>query len=205
MSVVCFLFWLFWVFVATRGLYRAAERGCSSLQCEAYRGGLSSCRAQAVGRMGFRSCGSRAPEHGLNSVACGLSCSVACGVLSDQGLKLSPALAGRLSTTEPPGEPPAGFSYSKYLWDGKYLAKPCARWWRYSEHIVHSFRELMVQSGKLTEKGGVFHVGEQERLRITRQNDQCSHMPKHLVFCELREGAPDLALETVRLPEEGGV
>lgn len=54
----------------------------------------------------------------------------------------------------------------------------------------------MVQSGKLTKKERVFYVGGQERLRNTRQSDQCSHIPKHLVFCELREGAPDLALET---------
>ena len=54
----------------------------------------------------------------------------------------------------------------------------------------------MVQSGKLTRKERVFHVEGQERLRNTTQSDQCSHIPKHLVFCELREGAPDLALKT---------
>ena len=35
----------------------------------------------------------------------GLSCSMACGIFPDQGLNVSPALAGRFFTPEPPGKP----------------------------------------------------------------------------------------------------
>ena len=38
-------------------------------------------------------------------VALGLSCSAACGIFPNQGLKLSLALAGRFFTTEPPRRP----------------------------------------------------------------------------------------------------
>ena len=38
-------------------------------------------------------------------VAHRLSCSVAYGIFPDQGSSLSPALAGGLFTTEPPGKP----------------------------------------------------------------------------------------------------
>lgn len=90
----------------------------------------------------------------------------------------------------------ASFSHIKYLWDGSSLAKPYASWWRCSEHIVHFFKELMLQSGKLTKKETVFGVGGWERLRATRHSDKCCHMPKHWVFCEHKKGAPDLALGT---------
>ena len=83
---------------------------------------------QELQHMELRSCGSWALEHGLNSVACGLSCSVACGILSNQGSNLCLLHWQADSTTEPPGKPPASFSYIKYLSDGKYLAKPYARW-----------------------------------------------------------------------------
>ena len=83
---------------------------------------------QELQHMELRSCGSWALEHGLNSVACGLSCSVTCGILSNQGSNLCLLHWQADSTTEPPGKPPASFSYSKYLSDGKYLAKPYARW-----------------------------------------------------------------------------
>lgn len=73
----------------------------------------------------------------------------------------------------------ASFSHIKYLWDGNSLAKPYASWWRCSEHIVHFFKELMLQSGKLTKKETVFGVGGWERLRATRHSDKCCHMPKH--------------------------
>ena len=58
---------------------------------------LSSCRAQA-------------PEHrGFIVVACGLSCSKACGILVPRlGIEpVSPALRSRFLTTGPPGSPPA--------------------------------------------------------------------------------------------------
>ena len=41
--------------------------------------------ASVVAALGFSSCGSRALEHRLNSVALGLRCSKACGIISDQG------------------------------------------------------------------------------------------------------------------------
>ena len=41
-------------------------------------------------------------------MACGLSCSVACGIFPNQGsgdtMHVSPALAGGFFTTEPPGK-----------------------------------------------------------------------------------------------------
>ena len=47
-------------------------------------------------------------------VAHGPSCSAACGILPDQGLNLCPpALAGRFSTTAPPGKPPTHFFLSQ--------------------------------------------------------------------------------------------
>ena len=43
---------------------------------------------------------------GSVAVACGLSCSEACGIFLDQGIKLiSPALAGRFLMTELLGKP----------------------------------------------------------------------------------------------------
>ena len=88
-------FWLCWVFVSVRGLSPvAASGGHSSLRCT----GLSLSRPLVVEhRLQMRrlsSCGSRAqllrgmwdlPRPGLEPV--------------------SPALAGRFSTTEPPGKP----------------------------------------------------------------------------------------------------
>ena len=54
------------------------------------------CGAQALECAGFgvSSCSSWAPEHRLSSMALGPSCSMACEIFSDQGLKLSLALAG---------------------------------------------------------------------------------------------------------------
>ena len=69
-------------------------------------GGFSCCGAQALGHVGF-SCSSQALEHRLNS--CGTQALVLCGMwdLPDPGIKpVSPALAGRFFTTEPPGKPP---------------------------------------------------------------------------------------------------
>ena len=61
-------------------------------------------------RVGFSSCGSRALEHRLSS--CGAGAQLLCGMsdLSGPGLEpMSPALAGRFSTTAPPGKPVALF------------------------------------------------------------------------------------------------
>ena len=46
-------------------------------------GGFSCCEGQAVGHMGFSSCGSKALEYSLNSYR--LNCSAACGIFPDQG------------------------------------------------------------------------------------------------------------------------
>ena len=72
-------------------------------------GGFSCCRAQALGHSDFSSCGSWALEHRLKS--CGTQAYLFCGMwdLSRSRIKLmSPALAGRFFTTEPPGKPAAG-------------------------------------------------------------------------------------------------
>ena len=42
---------------------------------------------------------------GLSSVAPGLSCTSACGILPDQGSNLSPVLAGGFFSPESPGKP----------------------------------------------------------------------------------------------------
>ena len=62
-----------------------------------------SCGAQALGRLGFSSCGSQALEHRLNSCdACALG----------SGIKpVSLALASRFFTTESQGSPPSFFFF----------------------------------------------------------------------------------------------
>ena len=89
---------------------------CASLLCGArasHCGGFSCCGAQALGTQAsvvvahrLSSCGSQALEHRLSS--CGAWASLLRGMwdLPGPGLKpVSPALAGRLSTTAPPGKP----------------------------------------------------------------------------------------------------
>ena len=68
--------------------------------------GCSFWAARAPGLTSFRSCSSRALEHRLNR--CGTLGLLLHGIwgLPESGLKpMSPALAGRLFTTEPPGKP----------------------------------------------------------------------------------------------------
>ena len=63
-----------------------SSRGARASNC----GSVSCCRAQALGCVGLRSCGSQAREHGLNSCDPeGLSGSLACGIFLDQGLNQS--------------------------------------------------------------------------------------------------------------------
>ena len=67
--------------------------------------GLSCCGSRALGCPGVSSCGSWAPEHRLSSGARG---ELLCGMwnLPRLGIEaMSPALAGRFFTTEPPGKP----------------------------------------------------------------------------------------------------
>ena len=66
-----------------------------------------SMQASACRRAGISNCSVWARSTGLIAVqAQGLSCSTACGIFLDQRIEpMSPALAGGLFTTEPPGKP----------------------------------------------------------------------------------------------------
>ena len=62
--------WLRWVFIAVGGLSLAVACGetlCCGVRASHY-GGFSYYRSQALGRVGFSSCGSQALEHRLNSL-----------------------------------------------------------------------------------------------------------------------------------------
>ena len=98
---------------AARGLSLVAG---ATLPCRArvsHCGGFSCCGARALGEqasvvMAHRpsSCGLRAPEHKLSS--CGARAQLLRGMwdLPGPGIRsVSPALAGRFSTTVPPGKP----------------------------------------------------------------------------------------------------
>ena len=84
--------WLCWVFVSVRGLSPVvASGGHSSSRCA----GLSLSRPLLLWSTGSRRAGSVVVAHGP-------SCSTACGIFPEP---VSPALAGRFSTTAPPGKP----------------------------------------------------------------------------------------------------
>ena len=71
--------------------------------------GSFSCGTQALGCLGFSSCGPHALEHRLSS--CGVWAYLLRGMWDPPGPGIeptSPALAGGLFTTEPPGKPPDG-------------------------------------------------------------------------------------------------
>ena len=81
-------FWLCWVFIYVRGLSLVAASGGHSLS-----------RPLLLRSTGSRRAGSVVVAHGP-------SCSAACGIFPDQGSNPCPsALAGRFSTTAPPGKP----------------------------------------------------------------------------------------------------
>ena len=92
--------WLCWVFVSVRGLSLvAASGGRSSSRCA----GLSLSRPLLLQSTGSRRAGSVIVAHGP-------SCSAAMWDLPRPGLEpMSPALAGRFSTTAPPGKPSVHF------------------------------------------------------------------------------------------------
>ena len=72
--------------------------------------GLQARGPQQPRHMGFSSCGSQSPEHRLSS--CGARAQLLCGTWDPPGPGLepvSPALAGGLPTTAPPGKPPRGY------------------------------------------------------------------------------------------------
>ena len=83
----------------SRGVQALGRLGFSSCGSQA----LVSCGAQALGRLGFSSCGSQALEHTLNSFdACALG----------SGIKpASLALASRFFTTESQRSPPSFFFF----------------------------------------------------------------------------------------------
>ena len=99
---ICFIyfyFWLCWVFVSVRGLSLVvASRGHSSSRCV----GLSLLRPLLLRGTGSRCAGSVVVAHGP-------SCSAACGIFRPGLEPVSPVLAGRFSTTVPPGKPGPAF------------------------------------------------------------------------------------------------
>ena len=94
LSICLFIYlWLCWVFVSVPGLSLVvASGGHSSSQCA----GLSLSWPLLLRSTGSRRAGSVIVAHGP-------SCPAACGILPLE--PVSPALAGRLSTTAPPGKP----------------------------------------------------------------------------------------------------
>ena len=89
-------FWLCWVFVSVQGpSLAAASGGHSSSRCA----GLSLSRPLLLRSTSSRCAGSVVVAHGPSR-------SAACGIPPRPGLEpVSPALAGRLPTTAPPGKP----------------------------------------------------------------------------------------------------
>ena len=91
------------------GFSLVAARGGAPLRCSAWAshcGGFSCCRARAVRRVGFSSCGFGALEHRLSS--CGTWVLLPRGMwdLPGPGIEpVSPALAGRFFTSGPPRKP----------------------------------------------------------------------------------------------------
>ena len=120
-------FWLHWVFVAARGLSLQLWQVGAALYCGAqpsHCDGFSCCGAWALGARasvvvacGLSSCGSRALERRLSS--CGTRAQLLHGTwdLPGPGIEpVSPALAGGLLTTAPPGKPSFPFKQKKKLW-----------------------------------------------------------------------------------------
>ena len=98
-------------------LYCTSSFGCACLGCCAGFSVVVASRATPVAVLkasrcsGPSRCGAQALGHWLNSYAARFSCSVARGILPDQGTETrSPALAGRLITTEAPGKSSLHFS-----------------------------------------------------------------------------------------------
>ena len=100
--IYLFIFWLCWVFVSVQGLSLVVASGGHSSSRYT---GLSLSRPLLLQSTGSRRAGSVVVAHGPSR-------SAACGILPDQGSNpcpllepVSPALAGRFSTTAPPGKP----------------------------------------------------------------------------------------------------
>ena len=111
-------FWLCWVFVAAHRLSLvAASKGYSSLLCAGFSlRWLLLSWSKGSRRVGFSSCGSRALERRLSSCGTWAQLLHCMWVLPGPGLEpVSPALAGRFSTTSPPGKPSIFVLYSLKL------------------------------------------------------------------------------------------
>ena len=68
--------------------------------------GFSCCRSRGLGRVGFRSCGSRALEYSLSNCGTWAQLLHSMWDLPRPGIEpVSPAPAGGFFTTEPPGKP----------------------------------------------------------------------------------------------------
>ena len=112
-----FFFWPRWVFIAARRLSPVGESGGHSLlRCTGFslRWPLP---LRSIGSRctGFSSCGSQALEHRLSSF--GAQAQLLRGMWDPPGPgpePVSPALAGGLPTTAPPGKPPKGCFKEKY-------------------------------------------------------------------------------------------
>ena len=102
-----FYFWLHWVFVAAHGLSLVVlSGGYSLLWCVGFSLRWLLVAEHGLQAHGLSSCGSRALERRLSS--CGARAQLLRGMwdLPRPGLEpVSPALAGRFSTTAPPGKP----------------------------------------------------------------------------------------------------
>ena len=95
LKIYLFIFWLWWVFVATCRLSLTGMSGDYS-SCGAwvsYCGGFSYCKAWAV-------------DVGSEVVAHRLSCSAARAIFPDQGPNRVLCIARQILTTGPPGKPP---------------------------------------------------------------------------------------------------
>ena len=113
---VCVCVWLCWVFIAVGAFLSGCDKQGLLSRCglwASHWGGFSCSRAWAPGHVGFggfsvwaQKFGPWAPEHRSSSRGSGPS--LLCGTwgLLGPGIKpMSPALAGRFFTTEPPGKP----------------------------------------------------------------------------------------------------
>ena len=115
--IYLFIFWLCWVFVSVRGLSLVvASGGHSSSRCA----GLSLSRPLFLGSTGSRRASSVIVAHGP-------SCSVACGILPDQGP--NPCPLHWQADSQPlrhQGSPPLSFSITlASTFSQKYAAKIC--------------------------------------------------------------------------------
>ena len=99
-------FWLCWVFVAVRGLLSIAVHWLLIVVASLCRARAPGAQASAVVAHRLSSCSLWALERRLSS--CGAQAQLLCGMWDPLGPGIepvSPALAGGLSTTAPPGKP----------------------------------------------------------------------------------------------------